>query len=126
MTGNQGQKENRVGSQRNQKQMRNKSKNNNRFLMRNCKKKKKKTRQKSHIFKILECSTQIWSNRTHRRSGFPDSGKEGPGNISVSARKLTYLGGNPLQCSCLENPRDGKPGGLPSMGRTESDTTEVT
>ena len=24
--------------------------------------------------------------------------------------------GNPLQCSCLENPRDGKPGGLPSMG----------
>ena len=34
--------------------------------------------------------------------------------------------GNPLQCSCLENPRDGKPGGLPSMGRTESDTTEAT
>ena len=24
--------------------------------------------------------------------------------------------GNPLQCSCLENLRDGKPGGLPSMG----------
>ena len=24
--------------------------------------------------------------------------------------------GSPLQCSCLENPRDGKPGGLPSMG----------
>ena len=24
--------------------------------------------------------------------------------------------GNPLQCSCLGNPRDGKPGGLPSMG----------
>ena len=24
--------------------------------------------------------------------------------------------GNPPQCSCLENPRDGKPGGLPSMG----------
>ena len=23
--------------------------------------------------------------------------------------------GNPLQCSCLENPRDRKPGGLPSM-----------
>ena len=23
--------------------------------------------------------------------------------------------GNPLQCSCLENPRDGEPGGLPSM-----------
>ena len=24
--------------------------------------------------------------------------------------------GNPLQRSCLENPREGKPGGLPSMG----------
>ena len=24
--------------------------------------------------------------------------------------------GNPLQCSCLENPRDGKLGGLPPMG----------
>ena len=23
--------------------------------------------------------------------------------------------GNPLQCSCLENPRDGKPGWQPSM-----------
>ena len=34
--------------------------------------------------------------------------------------------GNPLQCSCLENPRDGKPDGLPSMGRTESDMTEAT
>ena len=24
--------------------------------------------------------------------------------------------GNPLPCSCLENPRDGEPGGLPSLG----------
>ena len=24
--------------------------------------------------------------------------------------------GNPLQCSCLENPGDGEPGGLPSVG----------
>ena len=24
--------------------------------------------------------------------------------------------GNPLQCSCLENPRDGKPSRLPSLG----------
>ena len=24
--------------------------------------------------------------------------------------------GNPLQCSCLENPRDGEPGGPPSTG----------
>ena len=24
--------------------------------------------------------------------------------------------GTPLQCSCLENPREGEPGGLPSLG----------
>ena len=24
--------------------------------------------------------------------------------------------GNPLQCSCLESPGTGKPGGLPSVG----------
>ena len=24
--------------------------------------------------------------------------------------------GNPLQCSCVETPRDGEPGGLPSVG----------
>ena len=31
---------------------------------------------------------------------------------------LSCIGGNgnPLQCSCLENLRDGEPGGLPSMG----------
>ena len=32
---------------------------------------------------------------------------------------LSYIGegnGNPLQCSCLENPGHGEPGGLPSMG----------
>ena len=34
--------------------------------------------------------------------------------------------GNSLQCSCLENPRDGEPGELPSVGPTESDTTQAT
>ena len=29
---------------------------------------------------------------------------------------LVALSCHPLQCSCLENPRDGEPGGLPSMG----------
>ena len=35
------------------------------------------------------------------------------------ATSLSCIGegnGNPLQCSCLENPRDGELGGLPSMG----------
>ena len=35
--------------------------------------------------------------------------------------------GNPLQCSCLENPRDGGSlVGLYLWGRTESDMTEAT
>ena len=35
--------------------------------------------------------------------------------------------GNPLQGSCLENPRDGRSlVGYRLWGRTESDTTEVT
>ena len=33
--------------------------------------------------------------------------------------------GNPLQCSCLENPRTGEPGGLLSMGSMGSDMTEA-
>ena len=38
---------------------------------------------------------------------------------SSSSSSLLCIGegnGNPLQCSCLENPRDGEPGWLPSMG----------
>ena len=38
-----------------------------------------------------------------------------PRNMSLLS---TYIGegnGNPLQCTCLENPRDGEPGGLLSM-----------
>ena len=34
--------------------------------------------------------------------------------------------GSPLQCSCLENPRDGSLVGRRLWGRTESDTTEAT
>ena len=50
---------------------------------------------------------------------------EEPGRLqsmgaSLVAQRLKPLleegNGNPLQCSCLENPRDGKPGGLLSMG----------
>ena len=34
--------------------------------------------------------------------------------------------GNPLECSCLENPRDGSLVGCRLWGRTEPDTTDVT
>ena len=43
---------------------------------------------------------------------------------------LSFIGegnGNPLQCSCLKNPRDGGSlVGCGLWGRTESDTTEAT
>ena len=42
---------------------------------------------------------------------------------------LSWIGegnGNPLQCSCLENPRDGGAWWAATSGVTESDTTEVT
>ena len=34
--------------------------------------------------------------------------------------------GNPLQCPAWRIPGTGEPGGLPCMGRTESDATEAT
>ena len=48
------------------------------------------------------------------------------GSIPVSRRSPERGNGNLLQYSCLENPGTGEPGGLPSIGRTESDTTEAT
>ena len=48
------------------------------------------------------------------------------GSFSRCGRSPEGGPGNPLQYSCLENPRTEGPGGLPSMGRTESDMTEVT
>ena len=37
-------------------------------------------------------------------------------HFDISLSCIGEGNGNPLQCSCLENPREGKPGGLPSMG----------
>ena len=37
-------------------------------------------------------------------------------HFHVSLSCIGEGNGNPLQCSCLENPRDGGPGGLPSVG----------
>ena len=47
---------------------------------------------------------------------------ESVGSLRVRHDRVTSLShigegnGNPLQCSCLENPRDREPGGLLSMG----------
>ena len=37
-------------------------------------------------------------------------------NFHFSLSCIGEGNGYPLQCSCLENPRDGEPGALPSMG----------
>ena len=39
-----------------------------------------------------------------------------PGSIPGLGRSPGEGNGNPLQCSCLENPGTGEPDGLPSMG----------
>ena len=43
-------------------------------------------------------------------------GHDGATSLSLFLSCTGEGNGNPLQCSCLENPRDGEPGGLPSMG----------
>ena len=47
-----------------------------------------------------------------------------PGSILGSERSLGKGDGKPLQYSCLENPWMEELGGLHSLGRKESDTTE--
>ena len=42
-------------------------------------------------------------------------GARDAGSIPGSGRSPGGGNGNPLQYSCLESPRDGEPGGLPSM-----------
>ena len=59
--------------------------------------------------------------------------REEPGRLesmgSLGATSLSHIGegnGNPLQCSCLENARDGGAWWAAVYGVAESDTTEVT
>ena len=48
----------------------------------------------------------------------------GLGLIPGSGKSSGEGNGNPLQCSCLENPKDRGVGGLQSTGHKESDVTE--
>ena len=88
----------------------------------------------SHVFiwDIIKCHTEeamaphsiLLPGKSHgRRSlvGYSPWGCEESDTTRVTSLSLfTFMhwrrNGNPLQCSCLENPRDGEPGGLPSMG----------
>ena len=92
------------------------------------------------VFSREVCSLLGWSSRTRRRRWHPTPvlllGKSHGWRSLVGCSpwgrwgsdttewlhfhfSLSCIGegnGNPLQCSCLENPGDGEPGGLPSMG----------
>ena len=70
---------------------------------------------------LWKCCTQYASKYGKLSSGhrtgkgqflFQSQRKAVPKNAQTTAQLLS----SPLQCSCLENPRDGEPGGLPSMG----------
>ena len=58
-------------------------------------------------------------------SGKESASKEGDGGSFPGSGRFPREGhGNPLQCSCLENPTTEGPGGLQSMKlQKESDTT---
>ena len=47
-------------------------------------------------------------------------------SFSLNKEDLGEGNGNPLQCSCLENPGDGGAWWAAVYGVTQSDTTEVT
>ena len=56
--------------------------------------------------------------------GWTDMTERLPFHFSLSC--IGEGNGNPLQCSCLENPRDGGAWWAAVYGITELDTTEVT
>ena len=59
-----------------------------------------------NIYGLVGCSPwSCWESDTTERLHF---------HFSLSC--IGEGNGNPLQCSCLENPKDGVPGGLLSMG----------
>ena len=56
----------------------------------------------------------------------PDSKTQVLGKVVAYGDKFGEENGSSLQCSCLENPRDGGAWWAAVCGVTESDTTEVT
>ena len=58
--------------------------------------------------------------------GHEESDTYGATSLSLSLSCIGEGNGNPLQCSCLENPRDGGAWRATVCGVAESDTTEAT
>jgi len=64
--------------------------------------------------RLLPGATEIASTKRRKKKGWK-------GTVYIMALRRIRLSdgegnGNPLQCSCLENPRDGGACGLTSMG----------
>ena len=53
-------------------------------------------------------------------------GHDGANSLSLFTFMIGEGNGNPLQCSCLENPRDGGAWWVAVYGVAELDTTEAT
>ena len=75
-------------------------------------------------FKLLlpNSSGLAWKIPWMEEPGRPQSmgslrvGQDSATSLSLFLSWIGEGSGTPLQCSCLENPRDGGPGGLPSVG----------
>ena len=57
-----------------------------------------------------------WTEEPSQSMGSLRVGHDWATLLSFSLSCIGEGNGNPLQCSCLENPRTGEPGGLPSLG----------
>ena len=72
------------------------------------------------IKKMPHSSALAWKIPwTEEPGGLQSMGSLRVGHNWATSLSLSCIGegnGNPLQCSCLENPRDGESGGLPSKG----------
>ena len=73
--------------------------------------KESETTERLHFHFSLSCIGEGYGNPLQRSES--DTTERLHFHFSLSC--IGEGNGNPLQCSCLENPRDREPGGLPSM-----------
>ena len=88
----------------------------------------------THAIRSAPCRPILLPGKSHGRRSLVGCSPLGPEESDMTEQlhfhfSLSCIGegnGNPLQGSCLENPRDGGAWWAAVWGRTESDTTEAT